>query len=192
MGLLGVSDLMQDPTLKPLSLRVTYSGPDARVYANPDALPRAFLVDRQVVVADESKALAWVGSARFAPSEAVVTERRLPGLSADAGAAPPAGRARIDTYERERVVATTTGDRKALLVLTDVYFPGWKATVDGKSADIERVDYLLRGVMVPAGTHTVEFSYQPASWRAGWIVSGLALLVLIGIGLSARVVKQRQ
>ena len=47
LGLLGVADLLQDPTLKPLSLRLDYSGPDARVYANPDALPRAFLVDRQ-------------------------------------------------------------------------------------------------------------------------------------------------
>ena len=192
LGLLGVADLMQDPTLKPLSLRLNYSGPDARVYANPDALPRAFLVDRQQVVADESKALASVGSAGFAPREAVVTEHRLPGLSAGLGAAPAAGRARIDTYERERVVATTTGERKALLVLTDVYYPGWKATVDGHSTPIRRVDYLLRGVMVPAGTHTVEFSYEPASWRAGWIVSGLALLVLIAIGFGARRVKQRR
>jgi hypothetical protein len=194
LGLLGVADLLQDPTLKPLSLRVAYAGPDARVYVNPDALPRAFLVDRQEVVADESEALASVGSPRFAPAEAVVTERRLPGLSegVGAGAAPPAGRARVDTYDPDRVVATTTGDRKALLVLTDVYFPGWKATVDGKQADIERVDYLLRGVVVPAGTHTVEFSYQPASWRAGWIVSGLALLVLIAIGFGARRVKPQQ
>jgi uncharacterized membrane protein YfhO len=66
-------------------------------------------------------------------------------------------------------------------VLTDVQYPGWKATVDGKSADIERVDYLLRGVVVPAGTHTVEFSYEPASWRAGWILSGLSLLALVGV-----------
>jgi uncharacterized membrane protein YfhO len=132
-----------------------------------------------------------VGSPRFAASEAVVTERRLPGLAEGAGGARPAGRARIETYEPERVVAVTTSDRKTLLVLTDVYFPGWKATVDGADAPIHRVDYLLRGVSVPEGTHKVEFSYQPASWRAGWIVSGLALLVLIAIGFGARRVKRQ-
>jgi hypothetical protein len=171
--------------MKPLGLPVAYAGADARVYTNPDALPRAFLVDRQEVVADESKALASVGSPGFAPRAAVVTEHRLPGLAEGGGAARPAGVARIETYEPERVVAATTSDRPALLVLTDVYFPGWKATVDGAAAPIHRVDYLLRGVSVPGGRHTVEFRYQPASWRAGWIVSGLALLVLIALGLAA-------
>jgi uncharacterized membrane protein YfhO len=46
---------------------------------------------------------------------------------------------------------------------------------------IERVDYLIRGVPVPAGVHRVEFSYRPVSWRVGWIVSLLALLVLAGL-----------
>jgi hypothetical protein len=185
LGLLGVADVLQDPTLKPLSLRVAYAGPDARVYANPDTLPRAFLVDRQQVIADESKALAFVGSPRFAPRAAVVTERRLPGLAEGAGAAHPAGRAHIETYEAERVVADTVSEHDALLVLTDLYFPGWKVTVDGDSAPIRRVDYLLRGVSVPGGRHRVEFRYQPASWRVGWIVSGLALLVLIAVGFGA-------
>jgi uncharacterized membrane protein YfhO len=51
------------------------------------------------------------------------------------------------------------------------------------------VDYLLRGVMVPAGTHRVEFRYEPASWRAGWIISVLGLLAVagaLGAGLRAR------
>ena len=70
-----------------------------------------------------------------------------------------------------------------MLVLTDVQFPGWKATVDGRPADIERVDYLLRGVMVPEGTHRVELRYEPLSWRLGWITSGVALALVGGLGL---------
>jgi uncharacterized membrane protein YfhO len=61
--------------------------------------------------------------------------------------------------------------------------------VDGKDTPVERVDYVIRGVKVPAGAHHVEFTYEPASWRAAWIVSLLALLVILavaGIGWRAR------
>ena len=49
---------------------------------------------------------------------------------------------------------------------------------------MERVDYLIRGVTVPAGAHRVEFRYDPASWRAGWIVS---LLALVAVGAAAAI-----
>jgi uncharacterized membrane protein YfhO len=52
-------------------------------------------------------------------------------------------------------------------------------TVDGRPASIERVDYLLRGVLVPAGAHRVEFRYQPATFRAGWIISLLGLVAVL-------------
>ena len=83
-------------------------------------------------------------------------------------------------YEAERVTVQTAARRPALLVLTDNWFPGWKASVDGEPAPIHRVDYLIRGVAVPGGAHRVEFRYEPASWRAGWIISTLALLVIAG------------
>jgi uncharacterized membrane protein YfhO len=69
-------------------------------------------------------------------------------------------------------------DRRSELVLSDVYYPGWHATVDGRPVRIDRVDYLLRGVPVPAGNHRVEFSYDPASFRIGWFVSLVVILIL--------------
>jgi uncharacterized membrane protein YfhO len=80
------------------------------------------------------------------------------------------------------VRATSSG--QGLLVLSDNQFPGWKATVDGRAASIERVDYLFRGVRIGPGTHTVEFRYQPLSFRAGWIIS---LVALVGIGATAAI-----
>jgi len=68
-------------------------------------------------------------------------------------------------------------------VLLDTYYPGWKATVDGKSAHIEAADAAFRSVAVAAGRHTVRFSYGPASVRWGGIVSLLGLgAILICIG----------
>jgi len=107
-----------------------------------------------------------------------VTEHRLSGLAQGAGGATPVGSARFDRYEPDRVVARSRADRRSLLVLSDVHYPGWKARVDGRDAPLERVDYLLRGVVVPAGTHRVEFRYEPTSWRAGWIISVLGLLAV--------------
>jgi uncharacterized membrane protein YfhO len=63
-------------------------------------------------------------------------------------------------------------------VLTDAFFPGWQATVDGQPAAIVRADFALRGVSVPAGRHQVVFEYTPASFRLGAAISGGALLVL--------------
>jgi uncharacterized membrane protein YfhO len=104
-------------------------------------------------------------------------ERRVPGVPerAPSGAA---GSARLVAYERERVVIRSRSDRAGLLVLADTYYPGWKAEVDGEEVPVERVDYLLRGVPVPAGAHTVVFRYEPLSWTIGWVVSLLALLGL--------------
>ena len=71
-----------------------------------------------------------------------------------------------------------SSDERGLLVLGDNDFPGWKAKVDGREVPIERVNYLFRGVEIGAGSHRVEFSYEPLSWRIGWITSLLSLAAL--------------
>jgi uncharacterized membrane protein YfhO len=76
-------------------------------------------------------------------------------------------------------VVDATARRPGELVLTDVHYPGWTVTVDGKEADLHRVDYLLRGTTLAAGRHRVEFRYEPASFRVGWIVSLIALAGLL-------------
>ncbi len=180
LGLLGVTDLLQnrrDPPLR--GFQVAYDGPDARVYRNPAALPRAFLVDRQVVAPSADAARDAVTAADFPARTVAVTEQAIEGLEQGAGAGEPPGSARISRYGEERVDVDTSARRPALLVLTDSWFPGWKASVDGRDVPVERVDYLIRGVRVPAGAHRVEFRYQPASWRAGWIISLVALIAIL-------------
>jgi uncharacterized membrane protein YfhO len=65
-----------------------------------------------------------------------------------------------------------------MLVLSDTWYPGWHAKVDGRDTKVERVDHMLRGVRVGPGTHTVEMIYRPLSFRIGWIVSLLTALAL--------------
>jgi hypothetical protein len=185
LSLLSVNSLLQYPDEAPPrlpGLRLVYKGPDARVYRNDNALPRVFLVDRQRTVTDDAAALAATTAPDFDARRVAITEKALEGIPTRPGGRS-AGTARLVSYRDERAVARVDAARSSLLVLTDTYFPGWRATVDGRSAPIERVDYLLRGVRVPAGSHTVEFTYEPASWRAGWILSLVALLAIAAAAL---------
>jgi hypothetical protein len=178
LGLLGVTDLLQNRRDPPLAgFDVAYEGPDARIYRNPRELPRAFLVDRQEIAPSADAARETVTDPSFPVESTAVVEEPIDGLSGGGSGSP--GSARISDYEDEHVVVDTDADRRALLVLTDSWFPGWKATVDGKQVPIERVDYLIRGLPVPAGAHRVEFSYAPVSWTFGWVVSLLALMAIV-------------
>jgi hypothetical protein len=190
LSLLSVTDFLQDPEEEPLEapgLKLAYDEADGRVYRNPAALPRVFLVGRQQTVAGEDEAMRTVTTPGFDGRDVAVTEKVVPGIARTGSGS--AGTADFVSYEPERIVAKANASRRSLLVLTDVHFPGWKATVDGRSVPIERVDYLLRGVVVPAGAHTVEFSYEPSSFRAGWIIAVLGLLAALGaavVGLRRR------
>ncbi|MBE2316393.1 YfhO family protein [Solirubrobacter sp. CPCC 204708] len=175
LSLLGVSRVLQpvgDPELRVPGLRVVHDGPDARVYANEGALPRAMVVGARRPAADSFAAITAPG---FDARREVIVEGGGSG-----GAPGPAGAARIVALERNRVVVEARADRTATLVLTDNWYPGWKARVDGEEVDVERVDYTFRGVALPAGASRVEFVYAPLSWRVGWIVSLLALVGLVG------------
>ncbi len=190
MSLLSVTDVMQDPHDPPLDLpglRIAYDRPDARIYRNANAVPRAFVVGAQRVVEGEDEALAATTAPGFDPLEVAVTEEALPGVPREGEAgAGTAGSARIARYEDERVVVEADAEASGLLVLTDVHFPGWKAEVDGEPADVERVDYLLRGVRIPAGSHRIELTYEPLSWRIGWIVSLLAIVAVAAVAVAGR------
>jgi hypothetical protein len=191
LGLLGVGHLLQDVRDDPLTAdgaRLAYDGPDARVYTNPHALPRAFLVGSQTVLPDDEQAYAMVTAPDFDARAVAVTHEPAPGVSTGSSSQPP-GSAKISEYEDERVVVSVGADRPALLVLTDSWAPGWKATVDGRDADVQRVNYLIRGVAVPAGEHTVEFRYDPATWTWGWAIS---LVTLLGLGVAALVGRRRR
>jgi hypothetical protein len=207
LRLLGVTHILRgttgraaDPPYEPTSdypplgaprLTEVYAGADARVYRLEGALPRAWVVPAQQIVDDESAALAAVTRPEFDPRGVAVTERRLPGLPAlPAGAeSGRPGPARIVRYEDEHVVVQARSDGPGLLVLGDTWFPGWKAEVDGRDASVEPVDYVLRGVRLGPGEHTISFRYAPASWTGGRVLSGIALvglLVTLAAGRRAR------
>jgi hypothetical protein len=185
LGLLSVKDILVAPsTMVPskTGLVLAYRGRDAKVYANPGALPRAFVASSQYVVANQTRALATVESPRFYRNEVVVTDHRLPGLpTALASPGTPGGSAAIVSYSPEQVRIAVYSQQGGELVLTDDYFPGWTAAVNNTPTTIDRVDYLFRGVHVGPGASIVTFRYRPAGWTAGWITSVIALIAWLAL-----------
>jgi Bacterial membrane protein YfhO len=153
----------------------------APLYRNNRVFPRAFLVDNyRVKVDDEAIAILHDGSVdlhRYVlleqdpPSD----ERPEPTVLAEGP-----GMATVMRYAGSHVEIRTQSTGPRMLVLTDLYYPGWQALVDGRPAPIYRANYAFRGVPVPGGAHVVEFRYRPLSFLTGAIISGLTLLGLIG------------
>ena len=97
------------------------------------------------------------------------------------------GEVEISEYTDIRVALTVTSDAPGYLVLTDAYYPGWTATVNGEVTPIQRADVMFRAVSIPAGTSEVVFAYRPAWLTPALLIGGIAWLVaLIGLILLRR------
>jgi len=139
-----------------------------RVYRNPDALPHAYVVTRAEVLNDPRAVLGRLAAPDFAARTAVVLEEEPPGGLEGAVEGPAEGAVRIVGYAPEEVTIDAAVGRPALLVLTDQWYPGWEATVDGASVRIYRANYLFRAVALTPGAHRVVFHYRPS--HLGWLL----------------------
>jgi uncharacterized membrane protein YfhO len=84
-------------------------------------------------------------------------------------------------YRDEQVTLDVTAPSPRWLVLSDLHYPGWEATLDGRPVPILRANHAFRAVRVPAGRHRVRFAYDPASVRTGAVLSFSALLALAAL-----------
>jgi hypothetical protein len=146
---------------------------DVKIYENLDRIGRAYLVATVITATTAADALALLDSGL--PPDAAVVEGGAP-LD---GPSATAGTALINEYAAERIVVATESTQPALLVLSDAFYPGWQATVDGAPAAILPTNVLYRGVYVPAGAHTVTFTYEPTGWRSGLAAAGGGLLLAL-------------
>jgi hypothetical protein len=82
-------------------------------------------------------------------------------------------------YEPQRVELRVSLERPGVVILADVYYPGWRLTIDGRTAPIFRANRMMRGAAVLAGEHTLIYTYEPDSFRIGAIVSLVGVIVLL-------------
>jgi hypothetical protein len=140
-------------------------------------LPRAWITDRAEVMTDELAILKRLRDRQFDPRTTVVLERP-PRI--DMAAAPgPVGGAACRRIEPGRMNILTNSIRDGYLVLSEVFYPGWKATVDGQRVNLERADYVVTALPLQAGQHTVVYWYDPVSFKFGAGVTGIMWLSAI-------------
>jgi hypothetical protein len=87
----------------------------------------------------------------------------------------------ITRHEPQRVEIVADLEHPGLVILADVYYPGWRLTIDGVDAPIYRTNRLMRGAAVKAGRHTLVYTYDPLSFKLGGALSLLGLLALLGL-----------
>jgi hypothetical protein len=150
------------------------------IYQNARALPRAWLTPDARLLDDASllqviRTGILPDGSNWDPLRTALVETTAPTLSPDVA---PDGKVEITGYEANRVNLRTHASGNSILVLGENDYPGWRVRVDGRAAEVMRVNYALRGVLVPAGDHQVEFVYRPWS-----VMGGLLLSLLTGAGL---------
>lgn len=165
--------------------RTVFREGNAELLENLRVLPRAWLVGETAALAPP-EILAAVRHGRlpdgrpFDPRTTALVEDRP---SAETRPLAATASARLVRYEPNLLEVAVETPSPAMLVLSESYYPGWNAEVDGRPAPVERVDYILRGVQVPAGARRVRLRFQPLSVTIGFAVSALTALALAAASL---------
>jgi hypothetical protein len=170
--ILSESMYLNDP-----NFHLVFQNEKHRVYQNDKALPRSFIAHDAQVVTDRDEALRLMASRDFNVAKTALVDESVPLLRSSASVDSPVPK--FVERSLNRVLLEANLNAPGLLVLADVFYPGWKCFVDGKENKIYRTDYVLRSVFVPAGKHTVEFKYDPWSFKIGAIISLSTLIALL-------------
>ena len=123
----------------------------------------------------------------FDPARTVILEEQpavMPDASPGAGSSMTPAAVRL--HERHTVIIDAVAERKGILVISEVYYPGWIATVDGQPAPLLRADYALRGVALTPGSHRVELRYRNRAAIGGLALSAIGVAVTIGAAVGLR------
>lgn len=149
-----------------------------RIYQNMNAIPRAFVVHAAKVIADRDGIFRELMMPDFNPVSYAVIEEEPETPFIGPGVQSPIPRFIHSSPNEVKIEAYLT--EAGLLILGDVYYPGWKAYVDGAEKKIHPVNYVMRGVYLPAGRHIVEFRYKPLFFKIGAAISLSTLIFMAG------------
>lgn len=160
-----------------------------RWYQSDEAKPNAYLVHKIIAVDSADEAINKISSTNFNSNEFVVLENSEPGVKTwlqtgkNVGNRSSSSKDRV-TYVRQSnssIALSTDSEEPSVLVITETFYPGWKATIDGKSAPILHGNYLFKSLILEAGHHEIRISYFPDSLKIGVL---LCIIGLVGTAIA--------
>ncbi|MBW1855460.1 MAG: YfhO family protein, partial [Deltaproteobacteria bacterium] len=178
LNMLNVKYVISSFRLGVKDLKLVQAG-KVKIYENPSALPRAYLVPKATILKDDEEVLKTIQEVNFNPKKSIlITQGEYKKAQNDFIGNEkhvPVERFKGEVinlkYLANSVEITTDGNDSSFLVLADNYYPGWKVSVNGNEKNILRVNYNLRGVILPRGENRVQFSFEPLSFKIGAAVS---------------------
>ncbi len=144
------------------------------IFINKQLVQRPQLFSQYIVINNKEQALATLLSDSFDYNKVLVLNGS-PGVTEKLGS----GSAVIKEYGANKIEMAVQADKPSLLFLSDNYYPGWQATVNGQKTRILLADFTFRAVAVPAGKSLVTMNYQPESFKWGAMISGATLIFLL-------------
>lgn len=175
---------------RPAWVHPVLSTPGGTVGINPTALPRAWVAYGWRNAHDAGDALALVVAT---PAKSLREQPVIEGVrDAPSGPTPASTPATVTDNSSEKVTLHAVARHAGFVVLDDSAYPGWQATVDGRSVPWHPANENFRAVPVGPGVHTIVFSYRPSSVLIGAIVSVLSILALLALAIAGAVVVRRR
>lgn len=142
-----------------------------KLYKNKQALPRAFFVDRLIKTANPSEELNVIMRPDFNFTQEAVSSEI--GLNSEDNVS----KATITNYNSQSLSLKATTEKPAPLIISNIYYPGWKAYIDGEPNDLIKVNYTFQGLIIPTGTHTVKLIFQSTSFKLGIYLASFSLVL---------------
>jgi len=153
-----------------------YQGSGIFIFQNTQYLPRARIVFDYEVIEDKEKILERINDPDFDHNTKIILERPLAGRLSSFDTVEASSSAEIVENTINHLTVRARLSRPGLLVLSENFYPAWKAFVDGKETEIHRANYTFRAVFLNRGDHQVRFVFQSPSYKAAKRVSGISLL----------------
>lgn len=170
------------PVLNMLNMKYAIMGQGQETFPvqNPHAAGNGWFVKEVRYVADADEEIQSLHDVDL--KGVAVVDRRFETLLGEAGSVAPADSAayvKLTAYDANALTYEVNSARGGVIVFSEIYYPGWQATVDGAPVDIARADYVLRAIRVEAGKHTVAFKFDPKSLHVTETVANIALVLML-------------
>ncbi len=149
---------------------------------NPYAFGNAWFVDKVEYVDNANEEIEGLDQVNLQETALVDTKFKKELNGVERGYKDSLSSITLESYEPNKLTYKTRSAKDAVAVFSEIYYPGWEVTVDGKSVPHGRADYILRIMNIPAGEHTVEFTFDPKSLHMTETIAYIAFaLLLLGV-----------